>query len=467
MDTAKAKAIVLSLRYDSVFSSIGPNMANPSIHNFPHLLKKDADVKKYKIKLPDGTEVDAKDAADHDRAMEFMKAKTASDIELETLRLSKAEAEAKASAARLAAERADAAEIAKATQAGPQSATFKRLKVAKASELYEKATATRDNKEKKQNLKIVADFAAFAKIDYLDEISRPLVNDWITHLRDKLGNINTTIKNKVEYRLKQFIEWAIGAGYYPKGDNPAVGHKAISKRQKSSLVAIEGGGDEGFSAFTRAEVAHFMAPENLRQFKMKQDTIWALLLGVFMGARVSEIGQLYLNDIFQEADGVWVMRIDTKNPHQSLKTHSSRRKIPLHPTLIELGLPERLKALKAKKQVQLFPASNLLAQNGAGAVMGTRFGRYLQKLKMPATGRKLGFHSTRKTFIHELGQTDFDGDRRRRFVGHEVPGVDFKDYLKFFRPAILLEDLEKFWHPPIDAAGIAGLLKDVGPLERN
>ncbi len=71
MDTAKAKAIVLSLRYDSIFSSIGPDMANPSIDDFPHLLKKEADVRKYKMKMPDGTEIEVKDAADHARAFGF------------------------------------------------------------------------------------------------------------------------------------------------------------------------------------------------------------------------------------------------------------------------------------------------------------------------------------------------------------------------------------------------------------
>jgi hypothetical protein len=37
-------------------------MANPSIHDFPHLLKTDAVVKKYEVQLPDGTRIVAKDA---------------------------------------------------------------------------------------------------------------------------------------------------------------------------------------------------------------------------------------------------------------------------------------------------------------------------------------------------------------------------------------------------------------------
>jgi hypothetical protein len=131
-----------------------------------------------------------------------------------------------------------------------------------------------------------------------------------------------------------------------------------------------------------------------------------------------------------------------------------------------MGLLERVNALQAQKQLLLFPASNLRAQNGAGAVISTRFGRYWKKLKMPDTkGRKLGFRSLRTTFIHEVGQTDFDNDRRKRFVGHEVAGVDFDSYLKFFRPSVLLKDLKKFWNPQIDTVGIVGLLTELGPLE--
>ena len=474
MDTAKARASVLSLRYDSLFFSLGMKMANPSIDNFPHLLD-DADGRKYKIRLPDGTEVDAKDAADHARAVEFLKTKTACDLDIEASRRATAEAVAKADAANLAAKRAEAAELAQAMQPipasppppqpHPQVATFKRLTIAKALDLYEDAT-TRNEKDKKQNLKIVSDFSGHAKIKYVDEISRPQVNAWITHLK-KLGNGDKTIKNKVEYRLKQFIEWAMGAGYYPKGDNPAVGHKSISKRQKESTVAKEDGGEEGFSPYTLAELADIMAPENMRRFRLSQDTIWSMLMAVYSGARVSEIGQLYLNDLWEDKDGTWVLRIDVVNPHQSVKTISSKRKIPIHPDLIELGLPDRIRALKAKKQNRLFPASNLLAQNGAGAVFGTRFGRYRAKLKLPDTaGRTLGFHSLRTTFIHEVGQTDFESDRRRRMVGHEVPGVDFQDYLKYFRPSVLLKDLLAYWKPPIDKVGIAVLLKDLGPLEQ-
>lgn len=184
MDTAKAKAIVLSLRYDAFFSSLDLHMANPSIHDFAHLLKTDAAVKEYEFHLSDGTRIVANDAADHARLMEPVKVKSAHELELEALRLAKAEAEAKTNAANLAAARAAALEIAKANDEKRSAAPFKRLKVAEASRLHEESMATLNEKDRKQHLKAVADFAEHAKIEHIDDISRPLVNDWITHLRE-------------------------------------------------------------------------------------------------------------------------------------------------------------------------------------------------------------------------------------------------------------------------------------------
>ncbi len=458
IDTAKAKAIVLSLRYDAIFSSIiGPDMVNPSIHDFPHLLK-DAEVKKYTVKTPDGTEitVDPNNPADHADAMEYVKAKHVHEIEIEMLRLSKAEAEAAASAANLAAARLQAAEIAAAMVPQPN----QRLKAKDAEELYETDLDRNTRvKTKDEKLKAVNVFLASSKVEYVDEISRPHVAEWIRSLKDTDGNQDPTIRNKVGW-LKLFLDWAIGAGYYPKGDNPATGHKSISKRNKRLVASSD---DDGFSPFTMDEIAKLMAGENLGT--LSQDLIWALLLVCYSGARVTEVCQLYLNDIY-DADGVWAIRIDTANPHQHIKTESSRRKIPIHPDLLKLGLLDRIKALTVAKQDRLFPAANLVSKNGAGDFAIKRFGRYLGKIGAKETGRKLGFHSIRNTFIQTLAHTGFNQNRREYFVGHEIPTIDHKNYVRRYRPNVLLKDLKRFWKPPIDLQGVGEVLKTLGPLER-
>jgi hypothetical protein len=113
VDIAKSKAIVLSLRHDAIFDRIGLDMANPPISDFPHLLGQNPAAAKYTIKTPDGLEmsVDPAKPGDHEKAMDYVRAKQAHEIDLETLRLSKIEAEAKANAARLAVARAKAVEI--------------------------------------------------------------------------------------------------------------------------------------------------------------------------------------------------------------------------------------------------------------------------------------------------------------------------------------------------------------------
>jgi integrase len=460
MNMANAKAIVLSMRYDTVFDSIRLEMANPSIHDFPHLLQ-GGNVGKYTVKTPDGTEitVDPNNPADHAAAMDYVRTKQAHEIDMENLRLYKAEVAAKANAANLAAARTQGMEIAKAMQAGPRPA--QKLKAKDAEGLYEQDLDKETRvKTKDEKLKAVRIFLAASKVECIDDITRPHVADWIRSLKDKDGNGDRTIQNKVGW-LKLFLDWAIGAGYFPKGDNPATGHKSISKRKKRLLVASDE--ETGFSPFTLDEIAKVMAPESLGN--LSQDMTWALLLASYSGARVTEICQLYINDVF-EADGVWAVRIDTANPHQHIKTESSRRKIPLHPDLLKLGLLERIEALKARQQERLFPAANLTSKNGAGDYASKRFGRHLEKIGLKEKGRILGFHSIRNTFIHTLAHTKFEQNRREYFVGHEIPTVDHKNYVKKYRPDVLLKDLKRFWKPPIDLQKVGEVLKSKGPLER-
>lgn len=67
---------------------------------------------------------------------------------------------------------------------------------------------------------------------------------------------------------------------------------------------------------------------------------WMPLIMVFMGPRPNEIAQLMVRDVKQSAAGTWY--IDMVEDHgdetaKSLKTSSSRRRIPLHPELEKIG----------------------------------------------------------------------------------------------------------------------------------
>ena len=65
---------------------------------------------------------------------------------------------------------------------------------------------------------------------------------------------------------------------------------------------------------------------------------WLPLLGLFTGARRTELAQLRASDIQQNADtGVWFFNFHSTDGN-TLKTRAARRKTPVHPKLIGLGL---------------------------------------------------------------------------------------------------------------------------------
>ena len=63
---------------------------------------------------------------------------------------------------------------------------------------------------------------------------------------------------------------------------------------------------------------------------------WIPLLGLYSGARCSELCQLRTDDIKKES-GVWMMQIHDGDPTQRIKTIAGRRTIPLHHELLRLG----------------------------------------------------------------------------------------------------------------------------------
>ena len=86
----------------------------------------------------------------------------------------------------------------------------------------------------------------------------------------------------------------------------------------------------------------------------------APLIGLFSGMRLGEIIQLYVGDVRDE-HGIHVFYItpdcstDAGANAKSLKTATSHRKVPVHASLIELGLLAFVERQRQRGQVRLFP----------------------------------------------------------------------------------------------------------------
>lgn len=126
----------------------------------------------------------------------------------------------------------------------------------------------------------------------LRRLTRADLARWYQLLRDE--EIATpTLTNKQSYIGGKygFFAWAMASGYYPKGDNPAAGHVSYSANEKRKRRKF------GFKAFTIEQIQTLFEPANFA--KLSFHARWAALIGLYTGARVSEVGQLMLRDIVE------------------------------------------------------------------------------------------------------------------------------------------------------------------------
>jgi integrase len=90
---------------------------------------------------------------------------------------------------------------------------------------------------------------------------------------------------------------------------------------------------------------------------------WIPLIACYTGARVSEIAQLWTDDLTLSAGQEVIEFRPNAERGQSLKSKGSWRAVPMHSELIRLGLPVYAASLP---EGPLFPALPVAGQNGAG-----------------------------------------------------------------------------------------------------
>lgn len=267
----------------------------------------------------------------------------------------------------------------------------------------------------------------------LATIRRSDLAKWYQHMREE-GASTPTLTNKQSYTGGKagLFDWAMAAGYYPKGDNPASGHVSYSTREKRSRRKL------GFKAYDRDQIQALFAPQAFE--KLSKSARWASLLGLYTGARASEIGQLLIADVVEE-EGVLSIRISDEGPHQKVKTDVSLRTVPVHPDLLALGFREWVSSLKSKGSQRLFPAGKADAKNGPGNWISKAFSRHLAEVGKGWPEAKRGFHSLRKTFIQELQGAGVVSELRAQIVGHELDDEHHATYSRDFTVSEKLDGL--------------------------
>jgi integrase len=80
---------------------------------------------------------------------------------------------------------------------------------------------------------------------------------------------------------------------------------------------------------------------------------WIPWIGLYTGARLSEIAQL-LTEAARQLHGVWIHYL-TREGSKSTKTAGSQRVVPIRSELVDLGLLDYRRTMVARGEKQLFP----------------------------------------------------------------------------------------------------------------
>jgi integrase len=239
---------------------------------------------------------------------------------------------------------------------------------------------------------------------------------------------------------------------FPKDENPAMGHVIFRKHEKKKRKAY------GFKAFTLEQIQALYAPDALA--KLSEGARWGAVIGLYTGARVSEVGQLALAD-FTTVDGVPCMTITDEGEGQSVKNEPSLRTIPIHPDLLTLGLMKRVEKLRKQGEKRLFPKVKIGSVNGQGDWLSKAFGRHVEAVGItkPEKG-KYGFHSLRKTAIQTMKTAKVPLEWRCAYVGHELDEEHVETYSGEYGPREMLDLLMSGLGWRLDLSRIRQVLKN-------
>lgn len=144
---------------------------------------------------------------------------------------------------------------------------------------------------------------------------------------------------------------------------------------------------------------------------------WLPLLTLFMGLRPNEACQLVAADLKRTKTGTWYLDLvetddvleDDGTPRKTLKTASSRRRVPLHPELAAIGFVGFVETRKKVKDQRLFPS---LKPNRYGNLAWYAMKRFNEAFlpKALGLGPKQSFYSFRHSFRDALRRAEASDD---------------------------------------------------------
>ena len=252
---------------------------------------------------------------------------------------------------------------------------------------------------------------------------------------DEKDRISTTTVNNILGYVSSFMKWSRINGFVEVNFFEGMKlKKQIRQRDERDR-------------FTEKEIKKIFQKHNYIEFteveNHKYSNYWSPLISVFSGMRLNEICSLYLDNIIQEkVNGrkkIWCFNIleEPDRPDKHLKTLSSKRVVPIHDTLIDLGFIEFVELLKKRhtNRQRLFQE----LKYGEGSYI-RNVSYFFNKKYLTLLGLKTdkkNFHSIRHTVIDHLKQKLVDISFINELVGHHHGNIDLDRYGKGYTTDII------------------------------
>jgi integrase len=219
--------------------------------------------------------------------------------------------------------------------------------------------------------------------------------------------------------LRHFFGWAIAKPRRYIVENPIEG------------LFYEGVESKQYEAFTDEDIARLFTSEEytdqLRQRRYGRH--WLPLILLYSGARREELANLAISDVKTEKGIPYFDIAPDSARGRRLKNKASKRRVPIHSHLVELGLLHYVKQRRTAGELLLFSKQK---NEGKGReTVGDSVGKWLARLlaKENIEGKK-SLHSFRATVTTKLYEAGVDGETRRELLGHSGKDVHEQVYLR-------------------------------------
>ncbi len=239
--------------------------------------------------------------------------------------------------------------------------------------------------------------------------------------------------------------------------NPAADVKPIKKSKLSAAEKRLPWTDDQIIGFFTGKFYQRFRPQASQPYTNRDRgwRFWVPLLMLLTGARPNEICQLLTADLKRTKSGTWYLDLIEceDDDSKSIKTESSRRRVPLHPELIKisfLSFVEERRKKHGRNELRLFPEIKPDKYGNMAAYPTRRFREHFIPAEI-TLGKRQVFYSLRHNVRDALRRAKAPPETLLAVTGWSPSGKAVSDdYGDPGNPDLHIEWVERIAYPGLD-----------------